>query len=103
MLCYVICIYSLSLYEYLIEGYKTIFHLRASKNDKIRTVALVSNEVSKNIKVKKEVMSEDFPSIWLEMSASNSNPICVAGFYRQWSHKGDKTKRLTSVLIIPSG
>ena len=35
--------------DYNIEGYKTIFPLRASKAEKLRIVALISNEISKNI------------------------------------------------------
>ena len=37
-------------------------------------------------------MSPNFPSIWLAITVPNKIPIHVAGFHRQWSHKGDRTE-----------
>ena len=74
-----------------IEGYKLFFQLRKSNNEKIRIIALVENEMANNTVLRKEVMSTEFPSIWLQTKSTNEKPICIAGFYRQWSFKGDKS------------
>ena len=39
-------------------------------------------------------MSAKFPSIWLELTESNKSPICIAGFYRQWSSSTDKSEKM---------
>ena len=53
------------------------------------------NNIAQNIKVKEEVMSSEFPSIWFQLESPNGKPICIAGFYRQWSHNGDKSETVT--------
>ena len=32
-------------------------------------------------------MSDEFPSIWVEINYDPYKPMLVAGFYRQWSHE----------------
>ena len=73
-----------------INGFKTFFQTRKTSTDKIRIIALVCNNIAQNIKVLEEVMSSEFPSIWFQLESPNGKPICIAGFYRQWSHNGDK-------------
>ena len=83
-----------------IEGYKSFFQLRKSNNEKIRIIALVENEMANNTVLRKEVMSTEFPSIWLQTKSTNEKPICIAGFYRQWSFKGDKSEKMQIDTVI---
>ena len=44
-------------------------------------------------------MSEDFPSIWLELSLTGMKKIVIGGFYREWTRDGkdsisDQLKRI---------
>ena len=37
-------------------------------------------------------MSHEFPSIWITLTENNRSISNIAGFYRQWSYKGDTTE-----------
>ena len=68
--------------DFKIKGFNTIFHKKETKEDKARIIALVKKGLDKNIKVLNEMMSVNFPSIWLELTEPNKSPSCIAGFYR---------------------
>ena len=36
-------------------------------------------------------MSDNLPSIWIEIKQERSNSILVAGFYREWCHEKNKS------------
>ena len=36
-------------------------------------------------------MSEDFPSIWIELKSEGKPTVIIGGFYREWSHNGIKS------------
>ena len=55
---------------------------------------MLRTSLKKTIKVKTEVMSKDFPSMWLEMSEPNKESAFISGFYRQWTYKGIKSDAL---------
>ena len=75
--------------DYTIQGYKTILPLFNSENQKIRIIGLVKTEISTQFKFRQDLMSVQFPSIWLEYSdTNNKNQTLFAGFYREWSHEG---------------
>ena len=58
-------------------------------NPKIRIIGLVRNEISNQFKCRLDLMSVQFPSIWLEYSDhNNKNQTLISGFYREWSHEG---------------
>ena len=65
-----------------------------SKTGKIKILALIRNKISKNVSIRKDAKNVEFPSIWLELTATNKKPIVIAGFYRQWSSKGDKSEKM---------
>jgi retron-type reverse transcriptase len=62
-----------------IEGFKTITTLRSNPLQKVRLLALVRNNLFDQVKVRPDLMSEDFPSIWIEL-----NGLLVCSFYREW-------------------
>ena len=72
---------------YQIQGYKTIFQERKSVQSKLRIVCLVKNSLVQKMKVRKDLMSVDFPSIWIEVTDNYNKQIIIAGFYRQWTHE----------------
>ena len=42
-------------------------------------------------KVRKDIMSTNFPSIWLETNETGQKPIVICGCYRVWTNDGTKT------------
>ena len=71
--------------NYQISGYKTIFPNRISESSKIRIIALVKENITGQIKIRRDLMSNTFPSIWLELNNQIQKNTLIAGFYRQWS------------------
>ena len=43
------------------------------------------------VKIRSDLMSENFPSIWVEVSERFNKSTIIAGFYREWSHNGVKS------------
>ena len=80
--------------EYKIKGFNTFFPARENNTDQIRIIALLRTSLEENIKIKNEIMCEEFPSIWFEQSEANKANTYFAGFYRQWSYKGVKSESL---------
>ena len=72
---------------YLIQGYKTLFQERKTDQSKLRIVCLVKNSLVQNMKIRKDLMSSEFPSIWIEVSTKQNKQCLIAGFYRQWTHE----------------
>ena len=77
--------------EYIINGYETILQLTDEKCSKVRIMALVSNDINQDMVVLKEIMTPQFPSIWLEFSPTKENKVTIGGFYREWTHNGIKS------------
>ena len=73
--------------DFKIEGYKTFTQMRESNKEKIRLMAIVKDDDISEIKLKEDLMSTKFPSIWLEIKISNQVPLITCGVYREWSHK----------------
>ena len=40
------------------------------------------------------------PSIWVEFSELRKESIVIAGFYREWNHKGDKSSKRMEILAL---
>ena len=68
-----------------------MFPIRKNANSKIRIIAFVKESISSQIKIRVDLMSTEFPSIWLELNNNIMKNSLVAGFYRQWSNE-DGTK-----------
>ena len=46
----------------------------------------------KNVSVRHDLMSTDFPSTWIEVNETSKQAVLIAGFYREWNHKGCKSE-----------
>ena len=78
--------------DYKIEGFKTVFQARESQDDVIRLICLIKNKRMSVIRIMDNIMSNSFPSIWLSYEERNKGIIKIAGFYREWSHNGDRSE-----------
>ena len=68
--------------DYQIDGYKTIMPL---------ILCLIKNAISNKFKVRLDLMSKEFSSIWIETNEmGNKKTQMFAGFYRVWTHDGKK-------------
>jgi hypothetical protein len=52
--------------SYQVDGYSTIFPQRKNADSKVRIICLAKNNLYARIKIRRDLMSGDFPSIWLE-------------------------------------
>ena len=78
--------------DYLILGYQTILP-KMNENEPVRIIALVNDKVINSCKIREDLMSKEFPSIWNESKENHNKTVLVSGFYREWSRNGIKTKK----------
>jgi hypothetical protein len=82
--------------DYKIEGYATVLQKTNQSTDKIRIIGLVEEDTFKYTKIREDLMSTEFPTIWLEIIRTNYKNLLVCGFYREWTRNDDsKVGRLT--------
>ena len=76
--------------DFELVGFETLFHKKKISTDKTRLICLTKANVnSNNIKIREDLMSDSFPSIWIEITNANLNQSrLVCGFYREWSNDG---------------
>ena len=74
--------------DFVLNGYKTIFHLRENQNEKIRLIGLVKMSLWPKIIIRHDLMSTGFHSIWLEIAdpTFKIKATLISGFYRVWTH-----------------
>ena len=78
--------------SYVVQGYKTILPIKSPEDNLVRIVCLVKESLFSSIKTRLDLMSKDFPSIWLEYQPDlNKKPTLIAGFYRVWTHEGENS------------
>ena len=65
--------------DFQIKGFNTVIQKRESATDKVRIVAYVSDSILCQISVKEELMSIEFPSIWLELRKNIQPPLQYVG------------------------
>ena len=70
--------------SYGIKGYCTVFPERKTKTSKIRIIGLIKDSLMPGIKIRRDLMSEEFPSIWIEVNNFEHKPMLIGGFYSQW-------------------
>ena len=78
---------------YKIIGYNTIILQAKEKiTDKTKIVCLINSEKveKQEIKLRPDLMSSKFPSIWIEIEREYERNILACGFYREWSIDGQK-------------
>ena len=73
--------------SYCVKGYHTIFPKRKVFNSKIRIIALIRETLMPRIKLRNDLMSDEFPSIWIEINNVPHKSLLISGFYRQWTHE----------------
>ena len=78
--------------DFKIEGYRTVIQKRNLLSDKVRILALIIDSNSFQISERDDLMSQNFPLIWLDIKNKLEMPYTVAGAYREWSPKGSKTE-----------
>ena len=76
--------------DYKIEEYETVLP-NIHEENKVRIIALRKNNASVDICARKDLMSPDFPSIWMEAKIENKKSILIGGFYREWTQVGSRT------------
>ena len=74
--------------DYQLKGYETILPKTSEKNQNIRIICLVKNDLMEATKCCDELMSDGFPSIWLEINLAGMKKTIIGGFYREWSRDG---------------
>ena len=85
--------------DYQIKGYETILPKISSDNKAIRMLCLVKSKLMEAVKICDELMSEKFPSIWLELKLAGMKKTIIGGCYREWNRNGldsisDQVKRI---------
>ena len=85
--------------DYKIEGYETILQKRDQNTEKIRIIGLVEEEMRNITKVRNDLMTKEFPSIWLEITRSKQKNLLICGFYREWTRNGNNSENEQSVRL----
>ena len=62
-----------------VSGYQSVFHERKNPNEVLRIVCLVKEELLSNLEIRFDLMSCDFPSIWLELRIKVASFGCTNG------------------------
>jgi exonuclease III len=76
-----------TLEDYEIDGYETVVP-KTQNGKKKRIIAVKKTNMSATTKTREDLMSPDFPSIWIEWETSNKKSTLVCGFYREWTKVG---------------
>ena len=79
--------------DFILAGYETVVQKRKSDEEKVRVVWVFKEELSSEIKVREDLMSNEFPSIWLEVKQNTGKNLLVGGYYREWSKNGKKSEK----------
>ena len=77
--------------DYNIEGFSTILQKRDNENSKVRLICLINKKIMNSSEIRLDLMSPDFPSIWVEKKNEGKKSIVIGGFYREWNHNGKKS------------
>ena len=78
--------------DYEIDGYETILPKIPTLNPLVRILCLVKKEIANEITCREDLMTADFPSIWLETKNITGKNTLIAGFYREWSQNGNDSE-----------
>ena len=74
------------------EGNLTFIQKNKQTHHPIRIIALVHNSLQENIRLREDLMSTEFPSIWLELMNERESNLIIGGYYREWAFAGDKSQ-----------
>jgi exonuclease III len=79
--------------DFKIEEYQTVTTKHDATGEKIRVIGLIEEEVAISAKTREDLMSTEFPSIWLEITREHQKNVLVCGVYREWNRDGLKTEK----------
>ena len=68
---------------FTIKGYKTFSAIEKKKSNTMRLLCLVKNELE--VKERKDLMSDNFSSIWLEIRGSDGKKVLISYIYREFN------------------
>ena len=71
-----------------LPGYETFTQSCEGEDDIVRVIAIVNENCGAKIQLRPDLMSNTFPSVWLEVEDRHKSKSLIAGFYRQWSVNG---------------
>ena len=80
--------------KFVIKGFNTVIQKVSEENDMVRIIALIRENAGLRIKTRGDLMTDSFPSIWLEIQDENRSTTLLGGFYRQWSCNGIRSTKL---------
>ena len=66
--------------DYQIQGYKTIFPKKIKETSKVRILAFVKESLANHVILRSDLMSNEFPSIWIEVSNQIQKNTIIGGF-----------------------
>ena len=78
--------------DFQVEGYKTVFHKRKDHTTMLRMMCLISKEVADTCLILDDLMSDEIPSVWIEIKEKDQTKTAIGAFYREWTHNGIKTE-----------
>ena len=74
------------------KNYNTFFQTKKHKGEKTRLICLakISQANEHQIQIRRDLMSNLFPSIWVELIREGEKNILICGYYREWTINGTK-------------
>ena len=74
--------------DYQINGFDTIRPKISATNGLVRLICLVRTSLMEAVKICDEIMTDTFPSIWLEINLAGMKKTVIGGYYREWNNNG---------------
>ena len=91
--------------DYKIEGYATVLQKTNQSTDKIRIIGLVEEDTLKYTKIREDLMSTEFPTIWFEIirTVALREPVAIKiiGLLRKSIDQKDHLKVMSLKLNKP--
>ena len=78
--------------SYKILDYHAIIPDSNNKNKKKRIVGLVKDSIMNDVKVRRDLMIENYPIIWIEVDRHKRKNWLIAGLYRTWGEINNSMK-----------
>ena len=75
--------------NFKIQNYDTFYPPKADAKDKIRIVCIARKDPAIQFKMRSDLMSSRFASIWIECKTAINKKILIGGCYREWTYGGD--------------
>ena len=77
--------------DYRIPGFKTLVQNKKETTTPTRIICLVDECMKNMTKIRMDLTTKEFPSLWVEVENPAGKNINCGGFYREWAPGGDKT------------